>query len=331
VSVATSCFTLVAISLERYFAICHPLKSRSWQTLSHSYKVIALCWVFALSLMMPLAIFHDLRRVGDSHIYMCREFWPSSDGLKVYTMVINLFLLMFPIIIMCWAYGCVSYTLWIGIKMDKQTEKEKQNKNGCANYDCHNGVSIYVNNKKLLTGSHEESDMPMNISTCSSSNSVMDAKNLKPGQRRRFEVHRIMRQSNTEKSRAAKRRVIKMLFIIVLEFFIFWTPVYVISSWMVFDVPSAQRNISNMTKSLFHLLSYVSACCNPITYCFMNKNFRQSFLMVFRCSKKRYVYAHRSQMSFSGNTTSTRAPTTQSLATSYDKIVDSDDISENSV
>ncbi|KAK6976327.1 cholecystokinin receptor type A, partial [Biomphalaria glabrata] len=64
VSVATSCFTLVAISLERYFAICHPLKSRSWQTLSHSYKVIALCWVFALSLMMPLAIFHDLRRVS---------------------------------------------------------------------------------------------------------------------------------------------------------------------------------------------------------------------------------------------------------------------------
>ncbi|KAH9490374.1 hypothetical protein Btru_033747 [Bulinus truncatus] len=338
VSVTASCFTLVAISLERHFAICHPLKSRSWQTLSHSYKAIGLCWVCAFGLMTPLAVFHDLQRVGETHTYRCREIWPSTDGLKAYTIIVNLFLLVFPIMIMCWAYGCVSYTLWIGIKMDKQTEKERQNKNGCANYDCHNGVSIYVNNKKMLMSPHEdETESPMNISTFASSGGGAGNfefnKAVKPGQRplRRFEAHRVMRQTNTEKSRAAKKRVIKMLFIIVLEFFVFWTPVYVVYTWMVFDFPGAQRNVTPMTKSLIHLLSYISACCNPITYCFMNKNFRQSFLMAFRCVKKRYVYAHRSQMSFSCNTASTRAPATPTLATSYDKIVDSDDISENSV
>ncbi|KAH9490377.1 hypothetical protein Btru_033757 [Bulinus truncatus] len=337
VSVTASCFTLVAISLERYFAICHPLKSRSWQTLSHSYKAIGLCWVCAFGLMTPLAVFHDLQRVGETHTYRCREIWPSTDGLKAYTIIVNLFLLVFPIMIMCWAYGCVSYTLWIGIKMDKQTEKERQNKNGCANYDCHNGVSIYVNNKKMLMSPHDdETESPMNISTFASGGGAGNFefnKAVKPGQRplRRFEAHRVMRQTNTEKSRAAKKRVIKMLFIIVLEFFVFWTPVYVVYTWMVFDFPGAQRNVTPMTKSLIHLLSYISACCNPITYCFMNKNFRQSFLMAFRCVKKRYVYAHRSQMSFSCNTASTRAPATPTLATSYDKIVDSDDISENSV
>lgn len=147
---------------------------------------------------------------------------------------------------------------------------------------------------------------------------------------RRFEAHRAMRQSNSEKSRAAKKRVIKMLFMIVVEFFVFWTPNYVIGTWIVFDYPSAQSNISPMVKSLFHLLSYVSACCNPITYCFMNKNFRQGFLAAFRCLRRRHVYAsRRSEYSFSGNTASTRTGVSN-VTTNYDKIRDSDEISEKS-
>ena len=51
-----SCFTLVAISLERYFAICRPLHSRRWQTLSHAYKIITLCWALALIIVIPIAV-----------------------------------------------------------------------------------------------------------------------------------------------------------------------------------------------------------------------------------------------------------------------------------
>ena len=39
--------------------------------------------------------------------------------------------------------------------------------------------------------------------------------------------------------------------------------------------------------SFIHLLSYVSSCCNPITYCFMNSTFRQGFLAAFRCCYRR--------------------------------------------
>ena len=92
-----------------------------------------------------------------------------------------------------------------------------------------------------------------------------------------------IRQSNTEKLLAAKRRVIKMLLVVVLEFFIFWTPVYVLQTWIALDTNSAIKHVSPMTMNLIHLLSYVSSCCNPITYCFMNRKFRQGFLSAFRC------------------------------------------------
>ena len=64
VSVSVSCFTLVAISLERYFAICRPLHPRSWQTLSHAYRCIAVCWLLAAVFMVPLAVYHQLQQVS---------------------------------------------------------------------------------------------------------------------------------------------------------------------------------------------------------------------------------------------------------------------------
>ncbi|KAF4531017.1 hypothetical protein B566_EDAN018972, partial [Ephemera danica] len=39
--------------------------------------------------------------------------------------------------------------------------------------------------------------------------------------------------------------------------------------------------------SLVQLLAYISSCCNPITYCFMNKKFRQAFIGAFDCFKQK--------------------------------------------
>jgi hypothetical protein len=211
---------------------------------------------------------------------------------------------------------------------------ERQQKNGVsANYSSHNGVSLNMESTggrragpvSLSTVNNHNNNDDNNESVCSS------AFSSRP--KCRFDAQRAMRQTNSEKSRAAKKRVIKMLFMIVIEFFVFWTPTYVIYTWVIFDRQSAHKHIAPWLKILFHLLSYVSACCNPITYCFMNKKFRQGFLAAFRsCFRRRgqYVYAsRRSDYSFSGHAASSRTGVSQVNST-YDKIRDSDDISEKS-
>lgn len=82
-----------------------------------------------------------------------------------------------------------------------------------------------------------------------------------------------------------KKRVISMLLVIVFLFFLCWTPIFVVNAWQAFD-PSSKYRLSGAPISFIHLLSYTSACVNPIVYCFMNKKFRQSLLNIFPCLKR---------------------------------------------
>jgi len=64
VSVSVGVWTLVAISLERYFAICRPLKSRRWQTQFHAYKMIAVVWTLSLTWNVPILIVSQLKSLS---------------------------------------------------------------------------------------------------------------------------------------------------------------------------------------------------------------------------------------------------------------------------
>lgn len=95
-----------------------------------------------------------------------------------------------------------------------------------------------------------------------------------------------LRRTNPEKSLHNKKRVIQMLFVVVLEFFVCWTPLYVINTLALFNPQAVYQGLGITAISFFQLLAYSSSCCNPITYCFMNCGFRKSFLNLFRCFKK---------------------------------------------
>lgn len=91
-------------------------------------------------------------------------------------------------------------------------------------------------------------------------------------------------RSNTSEAKLeAKKRVIRMLVVIVVLFFLCWMPLYCANTWRAFDDISAKHALSGTPIAFIHLLCYTSACVNPIIYCFMNTRFRKALLSTFSC------------------------------------------------
>lgn len=75
---SVSTFSLVAIALERYSAICNPLQSRAWQTRSHAARVIASTWLLSALLMLPYAVYSTTVPLARPPLYQCIHSWPSQ-------------------------------------------------------------------------------------------------------------------------------------------------------------------------------------------------------------------------------------------------------------
>ncbi|XP_071951459.1 cholecystokinin receptor-like [Antedon mediterranea] len=126
ISVNISTWTMVAISVERYFAICMPLKSRSWQTKRHAYIIIPSIWISAFLIFTPTAKFTDV--IETKAFKICQEVWPSEQFMKVYLTSLLLILMVIPFFVMVLAYGLIIVELEKGMSQIKRaTIKEKEN------------------------------------------------------------------------------------------------------------------------------------------------------------------------------------------------------------
>ncbi|KAH9373996.1 hypothetical protein HPB48_017775 [Haemaphysalis longicornis] len=120
VSVSVSAWTLVSISLERFFAIVRPLESRRWQTRSHAYRVILLVWLCSMVTMLPIAVLSELVPLRDER-QKCREVWPSVTSERVFNVYLDVTLFLLPLVIMSFVYSCICATLCHGMKLDNKS------------------------------------------------------------------------------------------------------------------------------------------------------------------------------------------------------------------
>ncbi|XP_031849886.1 cholecystokinin receptor type A isoform X2 [Nomia melanderi] len=340
VSVSVGVWTLVAISLERYFAICRPLKSRSWQTEFHAYKMIAVVWTASLTWTAPILIFSQLQSLSGGR-HKCREEWPNVETERVYNIFLDATLLLIPLIVMCLAYSLIAAELWRGLRQEiRQTSGcqrrlERTEFSGTvrdSSYDKGDGGSntmVVLNDcggssrfrrgfstshgyfqdtphkmpsrvrfpesriSRTLSGKCPATEYPpeSRIQIRSNGNSYITrdtsdtANDEQQDSNSSFDQRHAIRSNYVGKSIEAKKKVIRMLFVIVLEFFICWAPLHVINTWHLFAPELVYSVVGSTGISLVHLLAYVSSCCNPITYCFMNRKFRQAFLGLFNCHR----------------------------------------------
>ena len=98
-SITASILTIVALSLDRYLAINHPVKSRRLSTPSNVRLVICGIWLLSILSMLPLCMVrvleeHPLSKRG--RIVFCHEKWASSRLRNVFDVFVVVFIYVIP-------------------------------------------------------------------------------------------------------------------------------------------------------------------------------------------------------------------------------------------
>lgn len=82
-----------------------------------------------------------------------------------------------------------------------------------------------------------------------------------------------------------RKKTTKMLALVVVVFAICWLPFHVFQLASDLDLVLMFKEYK-LIYTLFHIVAMCSTFTNPLLYGWMNKNYRNGFLMVFRCEDK---------------------------------------------
>ncbi|XP_070545641.1 RYamide receptor-like [Ptychodera flava] len=110
VTVSISIFTLVAISLDRYVAIIHPLRPR--MTKKQALVVIAVIWILAGGVSLPAGINSKLSSPPNSSTLVCKEEWATEKSRKIYTITLMVLQYFLPLLVLSIAYAIIGYAIW---------------------------------------------------------------------------------------------------------------------------------------------------------------------------------------------------------------------------
>ncbi|KAL1492851.1 hypothetical protein ABEB36_011031 [Hypothenemus hampei] len=258
-STICSVLTLTAISIERYYAIVHPVRSKYICTLSQAKSIILVIWVISILLAIPSLILYHLMRVGiHGESDWCVRYSSNEAFWKFHELYMLTVILIIPFSIMMYSYSVICWEVW-----------------------------KVMEHRKVMCNDSSLDQKP--------SNNLIYLDELRPmeGKKIRSEV------KNYRDDTTMVKQVIYMLVTVVVLFAICWTPILIDNILTAYKVLDQQRTgFSRYMLSAFHLLSYSNSCINPIIYGFMSKTFRESFKVALCCSPEK-PFIHRTGSNYS--------------------------------
>ncbi|XP_055784088.1 type-1 angiotensin II receptor-like [Salvelinus fontinalis] len=122
----SSIFFLTALSIDRYLAIVHPVRSRQRRTVLYARITCVLVWLFALLLSVPTALTRDLMHITNYNITTCGVLHPEGSRHLLLTISLMKSILgfLFPFLVIITCYCLIGGAL-VGARSIQKTTRSR--------------------------------------------------------------------------------------------------------------------------------------------------------------------------------------------------------------
>jgi len=245
----TSILTLALVAIDRYLAICRPLKYCTLITQRTSLAMIVYVWMQAsVCAIMPVLGW------GEGYVFVaeesiCRPSFGKPSVDNGYTIFLFLTCFVAPFSVIAFTYVSILST---ASRQFRRVHHRKRNQVGTTEH-VHPSNS-HLNCETTFVRTPENTIIADEIT--SATNTSRPKKLYTPGAIRN--------------KRRQKARGFKMLWIIVVVFLICWSPYFV----MIFYSSIRQHSFPKAVKVPTMLLTFLNSALNPFLYGFLNGKFR---------------------------------------------------------
>ncbi|CAF3756996.1 unnamed protein product [Rotaria sp. Silwood1] len=311
-----SVLTMCAVTIERFIGIVYPLRSKFLNEKKHVTRITFFVWFFSLICVSPNLIYLHVISISSSR-RSCLLQYEKENILKnkinyiIHKSIESTIFYFIPLLLQLYCYiriakklSNVDHTLHHSFNLNKKQNIHRKQDDIYYEDD-------YIDNYKRMVSKIRISDSFVNsLNTRHNNNGrqsnplflkYLPINNNSPllNLQHHQETNDYYQSNVTYKALKSRRSVIKMLSVVVLIYFISFSPQVLV--FILFET-NAIKSIPQFIQTPYFiaftmLLMTISSASNPIVYAIFCSKFRQSFAKIFR----RFLFCHRTTITWNSN------------------------------
>ncbi|NXJ12938.1 V1BR protein, partial [Odontophorus gujanensis] len=229
-SMYSSTYMLMAMTLDRYVAVCHPLRALR-QPGRQPCAMVGAAWLLSCLLSTPQLFIFSLREVQPgSGVMDCWADFRYPWGARAYITWTTLCIFLLPVAVLTACYSLICREICKNLKGKTQS---------------------------CIPTAAGVPTAPPSTPCCIEKDAQCPA-----GQPSRVSSVRTISR--------AKIRTVKMTFVIVVAYVACWAPFFSMQMWSVWDEDAPDDESADAAFTITMLLASLSSCCNPCIYMFFS-------------------------------------------------------------